>query len=331
MKNYYDILGVSETATQDEIKKAYRQLSKQYHPDVNPEGEEKFKEVSEAYENIGDENKRQDYNNRRNNPFANMGGGGFDFSSAFEEMMGGYRQQRPRKAPDKLINIEISPTESYLGVKKEIKFDYLEMCKPCNGEGGETSICNTCRGVGMITQKIGNGMFTQLLQSQCPSCLGKGKIITNACNQCYGQGSLLRNETLMVTIPKNVDNGNFMRIPSKGDFNQGMKLRGDLILQVKVGVKDNFEKNGDDLVYYLKLNIIDVLVKKQIKIPHPEGELLINLPKYINSDKPLRLVKKGFRGDMNSGDFYVKMTITNETELPEETLNKIKELVEQTN
>lgn len=329
MKNYYDILGVSETASQDEIKKAYRQLSKQYHPDVNPSGEEKFKEVSEAYENIGDESKRANYDSKRNNPFGNFGGGNFDFSAAFEEMMGGYRQQRPRRAPDKVMGVEISPVESYLGVKKEIKYDFLDMCKPCNGDGGNTSVCNTCRGVGSITQKIGNGMFTQLVQSQCPSCFGKGKIIVNPCNSCYGQGSIMRNETLMVTIPKNVDNGNFMRIPAKGDFNQGIKLRGDLILQVNLTNKDNFEKNGEDLIYYVKLNVVDIIMEKQVKVPHPEGDLLINLPKQINSDKPLRLVKKGYRGDSNSGDFYVKMNITNDIELPDETLNKIKELLEQ--
>lgn len=329
MKNYYDILGVADTASQEEIKKAYRQLSKQYHPDVNPSGEEMFKDIAEAYDNIGDENKRKDYDNKRNNPFANFGGGNFDFSTAFEEMMGGYRNQRPRKAPDKIISIEVTPTESYLGTKKEVKYDYLEICRPCNGDGGETSVCNTCKGVGVITQKIGNGMFTQLLQSPCPSCHGKGKIITNPCHLCHGQGLLVRNEILMVTIPKNVDNGNFMRIQSKGDYNQTMKLRGDLILQVKLNSNDNFEKNGNDLIYYHRLSVLDVLTRKQIKIPHPEGDLLINLPNRVESDKPLRLVKKGFRGEHNSGDFYVKMNITNDFEITEDKLNTIRELIEQ--
>ena len=328
MKNYYDILGVSETSSQDEIKKAYRQLSKQYHPDVNPEGEEKFKEVSEAYENIGDETKRRDYDNRRNNPFINMGGhGNYDFNSIFEEMMGGHRQQRARRAPDKIINVDINPIESYLGVKKEIKYDYKEICAPCNGDGGQTSICNTCRGVGTITQRVGNGMFNQIVQTQCPSCFGKGKIIINPCNNCYGQGILIKNETLLVTIPKNVDNGNFMRVPAKGDFNQNMKLRGDLVLQINLFSNDGFEKNGNDLIYYLKLNVLDIILQKQIKLPHPEGELLINLPKNISSEKPLRLVKKGYRGDSNSGDFYVKMNITNEIDLPQEKIDQIQEIL----
>jgi len=329
MKNYYEILGVPESASQDDIKKAYRQLSKQYHPDVNPSGEEKFKEISEAYENIGDETKRRDYDNRKNNPFANMGGPNFDFSSVFEEMMGGHRNQRQRKAPDKVLNIEISPVESYLGVKKELNYDYNEICKPCNGDGGESTVCNVCRGIGTITQRIGNGMFNQIVQTQCPACAGKGKIITNPCNTCYGQGLLVKRENLSITIPKNVDNGNFMRVPSKGDFNQAMKLRGDLILQVIMTNKDNFEKNNNDLIYYLKLNVIDILTKKTINLPHPEGELMVNLPKSISSDKPLRLVKKGYRMEHDSGDFYVKITITNEHDLTEEKLNKMIELVNQ--
>jgi molecular chaperone DnaJ len=329
MKNYYDILGVSETSSQDEIKKAYRQLSKQYHPDVNPDGEEKFKEVAEAYDNIGDANKRTEYDNRRRNPFASMGGHNFDFSSVFEEMMNGQRNQRPRKAPDKVMNVEVTPVESYLGIKKELNYDYIEKCSPCNGEGGESTGCNICGGIGSITQKIGNGMFTQLVQSKCPSCNGKGKIIVNPCNQCYGQGGVIKKENLMITIPKNVDNGNFMRISGKGDYNQSMKLRGDLILQVKLDLKDNFEKNGNDLIYYLKLNVLDVLLQRQVKLPHPEGDLMINLPKNISSDKPLRLVKKGYRGEHDSGDFYVKMNITNDVDLDDDKLNKIKELVEQ--
>lgn len=327
MKNYYDILGVSETSSQDEIKKAYRQLSKQYHPDVNPDGEEKFKEV-QTYDNIGDDNKRRDYDNRRNNPFVNMGGNGnYDFNSIFEEMMGGHRQQRPRRGPDKIMNVDITPIESYLGVKKEIKYDYKEICPPCNGDGGQTSVCNTCRGLGTITQRVGNGMFNQIVQTQCPPCFGKGKIIINACNNCYGQGVLVKNETLLVTIPKNVDNGNFMRVPVKGDFNQNMKLRGDLVLQINLFSYDGFEKNGNDLIYYLKLNVLDIILQKQIKLPHPEGELLINLPKNISSEKPLRLVKKGYRGDSNSGDFYVKMNITNEIDLPQEKIDQIQEIL----
>jgi DnaJ-class molecular chaperone len=118
-----------------------------------------------------------------------------------------------------------------------------------------------------------------------------------------------------------------MRIQSKGDFNQNMKLRGDLVLQINLFSNDGFEKNGNDLIYYLKLNVLDIILQKQIKLPHPEGELLINLPKNISSEKPLRLVKKGYRGDDDSGDFYVKMNITNEIDLPQEKIIQIQELL----
>ena len=188
-------MGVSETATQDEIKKAYRQLSKQYHPDVNPNGEEKFKEVAEAYENIGEEGKRRDYDNRKNNPFANMGNGSFDFNSVFEQMMGGQRQQRPT-APDKVLNVFITPFESYHGVKKEIKYEYFDHCKPCDSNGGERSICNHCNGQGVVMQKMGTGMFQQVFQTNCPTCMGNGSIITKPCMSCGGVGKVKINDTI---------------------------------------------------------------------------------------------------------------------------------------
>jgi molecular chaperone DnaJ len=328
MKNYYDILNVSETASQDEIKKAYRQLSKQYHPDVNPNGEEKFKEVSEAYDNIGDENKRKEYDGRRNNPFGGMGNG-FDFGSAFEEMMrGGRRQQRP-VAPDKVINTPLTPLESFKGVKKEIRYEYLDSCNTCDSTGGDRKVCNTCKGQGFVTQKMGTGMFQQIYQSTCPTCAGKGSVISNPCNSCNGLGLTKKSETLSVTIPKNVDNGDFMRVAGKGDFNPNVRMRGDLILKVILNKSGDFEKVGMDLVYSLKLNVLSLLSNKQILIPHPDGDLMVNLPNPMNSDKPLRLVKKGYRNESGSGDFYIKISVTNEHNLPKDVEEKIQELIKE--
>jgi molecular chaperone DnaJ len=328
MKNYYDILGVSETATQDEIKKAYRQLSKQYHPDVNPNGEEKFKEVAEAYDNVGDENKRRDYDNKKNNPFANMGGGSFDFNSVFEQMMGGQRQHRPT-APDKVLNVFITPVESYHGSKKELKYEYFDHCQPCDSNGGERSICNHCNGQGVVMQKMGTGMFQQVFQTNCPTCMGNGSIITKPCMSCGGVGKIKNTENLVVSIPKNVDNGNFMRVAGKGDYNPGVRLRGDLILKVDVNKADDFEKLGMDLIYYKKLTVLDVITKKQLLVPHPDGDLMINIPKNLNTEKPLRLLKKGYRANDGSGDFYIKVAVTNEYELPDEVQQKLEELLKE--
>ena len=162
--------------TQDEIKKAYRKLSKQYHPDVNPQGEEKFKEVSEAYEHIGDETKRAEYENMRKNPFHGMGNGGFDMHSMFEQMMG-MKGRQQAKAPDKVLDILLTPTESFFGVKKDIEYEVFEKCSPCDGSGGERTYCNTCGGKGVIIQIIGTGLFRQQIQMECSGCRGLGYVL----------------------------------------------------------------------------------------------------------------------------------------------------------
>ena len=310
MKNYYEILGVAENASQDEIKKSYRKLSKQYHPDVNPEGEEKFKDIAEAYDTLGDESKRQQYNQRKNNPFAGRGGN-FDAQSIFEEMVNGGRRQNT-KSPDKVISISMTPIDSYFGIQKEISYDYLKVCKPCDGNGGNRSVCSTCGGQGYVMQWMGTGMFQQIFNVTCNGCGGQGSVITKKCETCNGNGMVKEKEKIVISIPKNVDNGDFLRIATKGDYGKTTGVRGDLIIKVDLIKNDNFEKIGKDLIYSLKLNVIDVLTEKQIRLPHPDGDLIINMPKNLNSDKPLRLVKKGYRDGVGSGDFYVKMTITND-------------------
>jgi molecular chaperone DnaJ len=327
MKNYYDILGVTETASQDEIKKAYRKLSKTYHPDVNPDGEEKFKEVSEAYENIGDETKRQEYDHRRKNPFAGGFGDGFNINDLFEQMVNGGRSSRQQKVADKVLSIDITTFESYFGVEKDISYNYSKVCSPCGGNGGDRKVCPTCGGQGQILQKMGSGMFQQIFNVTCSSCQGQGSHITNRCNSCNGQGLINEVEMLKVSIPKNVDNGDFMRVQTKGDYNRVSKLRGDLILKVNLVRNDNFEKSGMDLVYFLELNALQIVTEEKLLIPHPDGALNINMPNKLNSDKPLRLVKKGFRTASGSGDFYIKLTITNNYELDEETKDKLKKLL----
>ena len=328
MKNYYEILGVAEDASQDEIKKSYRKLSKQYHPDVNPDGEEKFKDIAEAYDILGDENKKIQYDQRKNNPFAGMGGG-FDIHSMFEQMVNGNRRQPPRTA-DKVMSIQISPVESYFGIQKNISYEYLKTCKPCSGQGGGRSVCSTCGGQGFVMQKMGTGMFQQIFNTQCHTCGGQGSIITKKCETCHGNGMTKETESLSVSIPKNVDNGDFLRLSGKGDYGITTGIRGDLIIKVDLIKHDNFEKIGKDLIYNMTLNVVEILMENQIRLPHPDGDLLINMPKNLNSDKPLRLVKKGYRDNVGSGDFYVKLSITNDYELNEDVKNSLKEILKHT-
>jgi len=329
MKNYYEILGLSETATQDEIKKAYRKLSKQYHPDVNPDGDEKFKEIAEAYENIGDENKRRDYDNRKNNPFAGMGNGAFDIHSMFEQMMGMNVNRKP-KAPDKTIEIEISPVESFMGVEKELKINSKVKCRPCDGSGGDKRICETCKGNGYIIQIFGTGMFKQQIQMNCNVCNGSGTIIYNPCKTCFGTTVINENETLKVQIPRNVDNGDFMRLKSKGDYYSQIKSRGDLILKVNLNQKDGFEKLGNDLIFNKKVNVVDLLLDDYMDIPHPEGNLNITLPEKIDTERPMRIFNKGYSTPEGRGNFYIKLSIFRENKINDEYKNKIKEILKQT-
>ena len=331
MKNYYEILGVSENASQDEIKKAYKKLSKQYHPDVNPNGEEKFKEVNEAYGVLGDENKRSHYDNQKNNPFSNFGGGDFDFNSIFEQMMGAKKRPQQPKAPDKIVTIELTPIDSFLGAKKEITYERNNECISCNSTGGEHNTCTNCNGHGVITQKFGTGMFQQLIQTQCPSCKGKGQIIIKPCGVCHGNGFTKGFEKLSITIPKNVDNGDFMRVPNKGDYNVHTRNRGDIVLKVELVSKDNFEKMGLDLVYYKTLNLNNLISNEEVILPHPEGQLKITIPNNFSTDKPLRLVNKGYRTQNGNGDFYVKISIVNTLDVSDEVKEKIKSLIKQPN
>jgi molecular chaperone DnaJ len=321
MKNYYEILGVDENATQDDIKKAYRKLSKQYHPDVNDEGEEMFKEISEAYENIGDETKRQEYENRRKNPFGNMGGMGFDFNSIFEHMMG---RSKP-KAPDKVMSIDITPEESYFGVKKEFKLFNNVVCVPCDGSGGTKKICNTCQGQGVVIQTFGTGMFRQRVQTTCPSCNGHGNQILNLCKSCNGQGVTKKEDHLQVSIPTNVDNGDFLRLQQKGDYHPQIKMFGDLILKVNLVSDDKFQKMGMDLIYNKKIDPLTLLIEDQLIIEHPDGDLSIKIPETLNTEKPLRIFNKGYKTPAGNGNFYIKIIVEKDSNLDPEIKEKIKE------
>jgi molecular chaperone DnaJ len=322
-ENYYSILGVSETATQDEIKKAYRKLAKENHPDIGGD-EELFKKISVAYDIIGDENKRKEYDMKRNNPFG-MGGDSFDIHSIFEQMMGG--KPKP-KAADKIFNINITVSESFFGVKKEISLSNFDICNPCNGTGGTKKVCETCKGNGVVIQMFGTGMFRQQFQTQCPSCNGLGSTILNACNTCKGQGVSKKEEKIQVNIPKSVDNGVFLRITQKGDYNPNLKMKGDLILKVNLIDEDKYEKVGIDLIYTKKINPLNLLLDDSMVIEHPEGDLSVKVPEKVNTEKPLRIIGKGFKTQNGDGNFYIKIVVEKEQNLDNETKEKIKNILE---
>ncbi len=326
MKNYYDILGVTENATQDEIKKSYRKLSKQYHPDVNPEGDEKFKEVAEAYENIGDEKKRQEYDVKRKNPFGDMSGG-FDIHSMFEQMMNMGGQTKPKKGPDKVITIDLTVLDSFFGSKKDIILSTNKKCEPCNGEGGEKRVCDYCKGQGVVIQVFGTGLFRQQVRTNCPNCNGNGSQIVKKCSTCFGHAIIKTDEKIQVSIPNNVDNGDFLRLANKGDFNPTAKAYGDLILKVNLLSDDKFQKMGIDLIYTKTINPLDLVIEKNMEVEHPEGNLSIKIPDKVNTDKPLRILNKGFKTNNGIGNFYIKIVVEKSINLDDSKIEKIKNIL----
>jgi molecular chaperone DnaJ len=302
-ESYYNILGVSETATQDEIKKAYRKKAVEHHPDKG--GDEKlFKKIAEAYDTVGDDNKRRQYDAQKNNPFGGMNGGmGFDpFGDFFSQF--GQRQNR-NAAPERIVELEVTVLESYLGVEKTVNYTRNMSCGVCTGTGGDRVKCNKCGGQGFTTTRVGNGMFIQMMQQVCGSCQGKGSVVTNKCSSCNGFGHNTTKESMSFVLPHGSDDGQQYRFDKMGDFSNG--TYGNLIVKIKLVNKDNFEKSGSDLVYSAFLNLDD-LTKNSVSVPHPDGELRVNYPIEFDTSKPLRVKSKGFRVG-NRGDLYVRLFV----------------------
>lgn len=295
-ENYYNTLGVEENATQDQIKKAYRKLARETHPDKGGD-EEEFKKISTAYDTLGDENKRQQYDMQRQNPF-----GGGDFNDLFSNFFGGgFNNRREPTRHTTTLNINLGTIESYIGGKKTITYKRKKMCETCNGGGGDKKTCNTCNGVGSVRQQVNMAGFTQVVSSQCPTCYGAGEIIYNPCFVCNGNGSQDEIKNVDVNLPHGVDDGQFLRLKGLGDFKNGNY--GDLVIRAIVEKEQNFEKFDNNLIYNLYFDLED-LKKESFTIPHPDGDLNIKYPKTIDTSKPLRIKGKGFKGQY-TGDLLI--------------------------
>jgi molecular chaperone DnaJ len=300
--NYYEILEVSKDATQDEIKKQYRNLAKKYHPDKNPDGEVKFKEITKAYEVLSNPDKRKQYDN------PNSGKPFVDYEDILNNMRNHFTHQNMGKENyEQVINLKITPVESYLGVDKEVTYEFYDDCEDCNGTGGEDIICSDCNGKGQITETFGTSFMQQIISRTCQKCSGKGRTIINECKTCYGKGNKISKKTIVVNIPKNVDNGNYLRLNNIcGVLN---KRNVDLILSIQLIPSDNFEKNGPNLIYNAYLNLED-LSKDSILISHPSGDLNVKLPTEFNTKIPLRIKNRGYIYENNQiGDLYIKLEV----------------------
>jgi DnaJ-class molecular chaperone len=297
MENYYSALGVSENATQEEIKKAYKKLAVQHHPDKGG-NEETFKKISEAYDTLGNPEKKQQYDLQKNNPFG--GGDGFDpfsmFSNMFNNMGGGQR-----KNPDKVVNLKVGVFEAYRGGRKSVSYMRNDKCDVCYGTGGDKETCKPCQGQGYFTQRVGNGFFQTIQRSTCQACNGKGFRYTKACYSCNGSTNMVKMQNIDIELPRGVDDGTFFKSHGGGDYSNGSY--GDLLFKVEVVSENNFDKVGADLVYNYDFTV-DSLNDEKINIPHPDGSLQIDFPNDLETKKPLRVKGKGFYRD--GSDLYVK-------------------------
>ena len=340
-RDYYEVLGVSKTASDDEIKKAYRKLAMKYHPDRNPDNaqaEEKFKEAAEAYEVLSDGEKRSMYDRAGHSAFEGGfgGGGGFsaeDIFSQFGDIFGGAfggggrQQQRQRRGSDLRYVMELTLEEAVKGVKKTITFTAPAPCETCDGKGSknpnDVETCRTCHGAGQV--RMQQGFFS--VQQTCSTCRGQGKIIKNPCNTCHGSGVADRQQTLEVTIPAGVDNGDRVRLTGKGEAIRDGQA-GDLYVEVVVREHEVFQRDGADLYMDVPVSIADAALGKEIEIPTLDGRVSLKIPEGTQTGKLFRLRGKGVRPVRSSmvGDLLCRIVVETPVNLNSRQRELLKEL-----
>ncbi len=339
-KDYYEILGVSRDASEEEIKRAYRKLALQYHPDRNSgnkEAEEKFKEISEAYEVLSDPEKRRIYDMYGHQGLEGSGySAGFSdieeifarFDDIFEDFFGFRtfrRRERPRQGRSLRYDIEITLEEAFKGVEKEISFERIEPCPECDGVGGkDRRPCPACRGTGQITRS--HGFFH--ISTTCPKCNGEGYIFSKPCPECRGNGYIKRKRKVKIKIPPGVDTGTHLRIRGEGEPGEYGGPPGDLIIVIHVKEDDFFERKGNHLYCEVPISFVQAILGDSIKVPLIGGdEVELEIPQGTQPGELLRIPGKGMPifGSNRRGDLFVKVDIR----IPKHITKRQKELLEE--
>lgn len=361
-KNYYDTLGVSKTASADEIKSAYRKLAKKYHPDLNPNDEvaaSKFKEINEAYEVLGDEQKRKNYDqfgSADGNPFGNGGGfggfgqGGFsgsfstddfgDFGSIFDNIFGAFgggssRTKSQQKVAGEDINLRINLTfmEACTGCSKTINVSRIETCDHCGGTGAKDanniSTCPTCNGTGQVRYSQQTFLGRVVNVGPCQDCGGTGKKILNKCEFCGGTGTIRKTRTINVQIPAGIDNEQVLTIKNEGHANGTKGAKGDLKLYVTVGAHNLLKRDGFDLLVEVPIPFTLSLLGGKIKVPGINETIELVIPPLTQTNTTFNLRGKGVQklGKKDSrGDLKVKVIVEMPRNLDRMSKQKLEEI-----
>ncbi|MGL4818375.1 MAG: molecular chaperone DnaJ [Bacilli bacterium] len=348
-RDYYEVLGVEKGAAAADIKRAFRKLALKYHPDQNSsaDAEEKFKEVQEAYEVLSDDERRAHYDQfGHTDPNAGFGGGGFGgfgggagfgfediFSQFFGGGAGGARRDpnAPRAGADLQYTMTITFREAVFGGEKEVTINREENCEGCSGSGAKPGTtketCSTCRGAGQINQEQNTPFGRVVNRRTCNVCSGTGQTIKDKCTSCSGKGRKNKRDTLRVTIPAGIDEGQQIRISGKGEkgFNGGPD--GDLYVVFRVQQDDFFERHGDDVYCEIPITIVQASVGSEVEVPTLEGSVMLKVPAGTQTGTKFRLKGKGIpnvRG-RGKGDQHIIVKVVT----PQKLTNRQKELLEE--
>ncbi|MDH6365793.1 molecular chaperone DnaJ [Enterococcus sp. PF1-24] len=353
-RDYYEVLGIAKGASDDEIKKAYRKLSKKYHPDINKEAdaEDKFKEISEAYEVLSDAQKRAAYNQYGHaatdsnygagGGFSGFGGGGSfgGFEDIFDSFFGGGGSSRsvdpnaPRQGSDLQYTIDLKFEEAIFGIEKEIKYNREDICHTCGGNGAkpgtQPTTCHKCHGAGTINVERQTPLGRVMSRQTCDVCRGTGKEIKEPCSTCHGTGHEKKAHKVKVNVPAGVENGQQMRLTNQGEAGLNGGPYGDLYVIFRVEDSDIFDREGAEIFYELPLSFVQAALGDEVKVPTVHGEVKLKIPAGTQTGTNFRMRGKGaprLRGS-GSGDQHVRVKIITPKNLNEEQRTALRAFAE---
>jgi len=340
-EDFYEVLGVSKSASKSEIKKAFREKAKKYHPDKGGD-EKKFKKINEAYEVLSDDKKRAQYDQFGSAGANFSAGGGFsdfsDFSgfsgfsgaSGFEDIFssffgGGERATKKSRGADLETEVEISFEDSMNGTEKTFSSKNLEPCSKCDGKGGSgLEKCGTCHGTGQIRSQFRTPLGTIAQNATCSSCGGTGKNFRETCSSCDGEGRVLKKRKISVRIPAGVDDGETLRVRGEGEAGVRGAERGDFFVHVRVRPSKKFRRRGVDLLSDLEISVFDALLGGDFEVETFWGTVMLTLPECTRDGQLFRIAGKGVRRDGRVGDHLVKILY----KMPKKITQKMRDAIE---